>query len=189
MPTIRNYETSDELSWLRCRVLSFLNTCYYDDVWTSRPTDSVIQLVAVDDDDVIGILDICIEDELATIDTVCVHPDHQHRGIGTALLAAAIRHLPPTITTLDAWTREDPGTLAWYRSRGFRESEHYLHVYKGWKDPEGDGWSAPAPLTAPLTAYCQARVEHEAQMRATYERVYVCRRFSQPVGSHEAARA
>ncbi|GGT05026.1 hypothetical protein GCM10010156_73420 [Planobispora rosea] len=31
--------------------------------------------------------------------------------------------------TLDAWTRDDPGTLRWYRTNGFAESEHYLHVY------------------------------------------------------------
>ncbi|GAA1375899.1 GNAT family N-acetyltransferase [Luteococcus sanguinis] len=181
MPEIRNYETPDEKSWLRCRVLAFLDTCYYDDVWTKRPTDSQIQLVAAEGADVVGILDVCIQDELATIDTVCVHPNHQHRGIGTALLAEGMRRLPATVTTLDAWTREDPDTLAWYRSRGFGESDHYLHVYKGWNEPGGDGWSSPAPLSGPLLAYCQASLEHEAQLRATYERVYVCRRFSQPI--------
>lgn len=181
MPEIRNYEPIDQPSWLRCRVLSFLDTCYYDDVWTSRPTDSQIQLVAVNGDIVIGILDICIDDELATIDTVCVHPDHQHEGIGTALLVEAVRRLSPTVTTLDAWTREDPDTLTWYRSRGFTESDHYLHVYKGWDEPADDGWASPSPLSKPLMAYCQASMAHEAQLRAAYRRVYVCRRFSKTI--------
>lgn len=181
VPEIRNYEPTDEQSWLRCRVLSFLHTCYYDDVWTSRPTDSQIQLVAVEGGTVVGILDIAIADELATIDTVCVHPDHQHQGIGTALLAEALRRLPPAVTTLDAWTREDPDTLAWYRSRGFIESDHYLHAYKGWNDPTTDGWAAPPPLSMPLMAYCQAAMAYEAQLRAAYQRVYVCRRFSQTI--------
>ncbi|WP_250130156.1 hypothetical protein [Jeotgalicoccus sp. WY2] len=29
---IRNYEEKDEKGWVRCRVLSFLDTAYYDDV-------------------------------------------------------------------------------------------------------------------------------------------------------------
>lgn len=181
MPEIRNYQPADEKSWLRCRVLSFLDTNYYDDVWTSRPADSQIQLVAVNGHEVVGIIDVSLQGELATIDTICVHPDHRREGVGTALLGAALRQLPDSITTLDAWTREDPDTLAWYRSRGFTESDHYLHVYKSWQEPAGEGWSSPAPLSLPLTAYCQSSMEHEAQVRSTFERVYVCRRFSQPV--------
>ena len=29
--TIRDYEPADEEAWLRCRVLAFLHTAYYDD--------------------------------------------------------------------------------------------------------------------------------------------------------------
>jgi hypothetical protein len=32
------------------------------------------------------------------------------------------------MVTLDAWTRDLPGTLRWYRAMGFIESDHYLHV-------------------------------------------------------------
>lgn len=76
---------------MRCRALAFLNTCYYDDVWTQRPPGPAVQLVAMDGDDVVGILDIEIDDDLATIDSVAVHPDHQGRGIASALLARAAR--------------------------------------------------------------------------------------------------
>ncbi len=38
---IRDYRTSDETSWLRCRVLAFLDTAYYDDVWTAKPSEPV----------------------------------------------------------------------------------------------------------------------------------------------------
>lgn len=178
MPEIRNYEPSDERSWLRCRVLAFLDTNYHDDVWTTRPTDSQVQLVAVDRGAVVGICDLVLDGALATIDTICVHPDHQRRGIATDLLHAATARTPEQVTTLDAWTREDPGTLAWYRHHGFTESDHYLHVYKGWDDPPTDGWSAPAPLRGPYLAYCQASIEHEDELRARHHRVYVCRRFS-----------
>lgn len=29
---IRDYQNTDEQAWLRCRVLAFLNTAYYDTV-------------------------------------------------------------------------------------------------------------------------------------------------------------
>lgn len=181
MPTtIRNYHSADERSWLRCRTLSFLDTCYYDDVWTTRPASPAIQLVAVQDDRVVGLLDVEVEGDLATIDTVAVHPDHQGHGTASSLLAQVRERLPDTVTTLDAWTREDDCAIAWYRARGFVESDHYLHVYKGW-DEADDGWISPDPLSAPVTAFCHARPEHEADIRARYARVYVCRRFSQPV--------
>lgn len=177
MPTIRNYEPSDAQEWLRCRTLAFLNTCYYDDVWTQRPGSPAVQLVAVDDGRLVGLIDIEIEQDLATIDTITVHPDFQGRGVGAALLETAVALLPSHIGLLDAWTREDEPALAWYRKCGFTESDHYLHVYKGWQDAD-DGWVAPVPLTSPVMAFSHASIEHEAELRARFARVYVCRRFS-----------
>lgn len=178
-PTIRTYHPDDERSWLRCRTLSFLETCYYDDVWITKPREPVIELVAVDGDQVIGILDVEIDGDLATIDTIAIHPDHQRRGIGTALLESALPALPAAVTTLDAWTREDTQALAWYRTRGFTESEHYLHVYKGYFEPT-EGWDAPEPLHPPVMAFAHARLEDEDELRERFARVYVCRRFSRP---------
>lgn len=177
---IRTYHPRDESSWLRCRALSFLGTCYYDAVVTSRPTTPAVQLVAARDGTVVGILDIEVEGELATIDTVATHPDHTRLGIASELLERARAVLPDGVTTLDAWTREDEPVLAWYRARGFVESEHYLHVYKGFDDP-GTGWESPAGLSTPLIAFCHAGLEHETDLRVRYSRVYVCRRFSQAV--------
>lgn len=180
--TLRAYQPADEQSWLRCRLLSFLGTCYYDDVLTRRPKSPAVQLVALHEEVVVGVLDIEIEEQLATIDTIAVHPDHQHRGIASALLDRARAELPASLTTLDAWTREDVAAHAWYRATGFSESEHYLHVYKSGTDPD-DGWLSPSHLTSPLTAFCHARLEHEEALRAEFARVYVCRRFSQPLAA------
>jgi hypothetical protein len=33
---IRNYKKEDEQGWLRCRVLAFLNTAYYDNVLNKK---------------------------------------------------------------------------------------------------------------------------------------------------------
>lgn len=84
---IRIYDPTDESSWLRCRALSFLSTCYYDDVWTKRPETPAVQLVAAHDGTIVGILDVEVERELATIDTVATHPDYTGQGIASKLLA------------------------------------------------------------------------------------------------------
>lgn len=177
---IRPYDPGDENSWLRCRALSFLNTSYFDDVWQKRPEAPDIQLVAVEDGVVVGLLDIEVEQQLATIDTVATHPDHRGRGLASTLLTRALTELPAGTVTLDAWTREDEPALAWYRARGFVESDHYLHVYKSWEDP-GDGWESPDQLSTPITAFCHAAIEDEAHLRARFSRIYVCRRFSRTV--------
>ncbi|MGX1675283.1 GNAT family N-acetyltransferase [Streptomyces sp. NPDC055400] len=93
---------------LRCRVLSFLNTPYFDDVRQTRPEISApgFELVATDDSGtVLGAMDVTVDSDLATIDTVAVHPDHQHQGHGRALLAEAqTRARALSLNTLDAWT-------------------------------------------------------------------------------------
>jgi ribosomal protein S18 acetylase RimI-like enzyme len=112
-------------------VLSFLGTAYFDDVMTAKESPAVgAELVAVQDAVVVGILDFSVDGVLATIDTVGVHPDYQHQGIGTRLLELArTRAAALGATTVEAYTRDDEATLRWYRARGFAESDHYLHVY------------------------------------------------------------
>lgn len=180
--SIRAYLPDDEPSWLRCRVLSFLDTSYYDDVRPRRPPAPAIPLVAIDGAAVVGILDLEVDGPLATIDTLAVHPDHRHRGIGSRLLDRALAALPESVTTLDAWTRDDAPALAWYRSHGFAESDHYLHVHKGWDEPD-DGWASPDGLSSPVTAFCHGVIEDEARMRARFSRVHVCRRFRREVAA------
>jgi GNAT superfamily N-acetyltransferase len=182
---IREYTPADERTWLRCRVLSFLGTAYHDDVRQAKPPIAApgFELVAVDDaDTVIGIMDVAVEADLATIDTVAVHPDHQRRGLGRALLAEArdrVRRLGPT--TLDAWTRDDPGTLRWYRAMGFAESDHYLHVYANhYTDPAEPARAVPSPRPGltPVIAFLHAPLADEPRLRREFTRVHTCRRFA-----------
>ena len=128
---IRDYERDDEQGWLRCRVLSFLGTAYFDDVMTVKKSPAVgVELVAVDSGTVVGVLDLSIDGTLATIDTIGVHPDCQHQGIGTRLFElACARAASLGADSVEAWTRDDEATLRWYRARGMSESCHYLHVY------------------------------------------------------------
>jgi GNAT superfamily N-acetyltransferase len=182
---IRAYDVADEPTWLRCRVLSFLGTAYFDNVLPAKPkiTAPGFELVAVDEaDTVVGIIDVAVEGTLATIETVAVHPDHQHQGIGRELLAEArARTRGLGLPTLDAWTRDDPDTLRWYRSMGFAESDHYLHVYANYyTDPqEPDRAIADRrPGLRPISVFLHGKLSDERRLRDEFARVHVCRRFA-----------
>lgn len=130
---IRDYLRSDEPSWLRCRVLSFLATAYFDDVATSKPHIEApgVQLVALTAyHEVVGLMDVVVEDTAGTIATLAVDPDHQRHGIARTLLAHAVTRLQTLdLAAVTAWTRDDSATLQCYRAMGFTESDHYLHVF------------------------------------------------------------
>lgn len=140
---IRRFTAADEPSWLRCRVLAFLDSAYYDDVRRVRPRGNDLELVVVIGQEVVGILDIEYAGALAIIDTIAVHPDHRRRGIADALLDEALALLPAEITALDAWTREDAAANAWYLARGMTASDHYLHVYWNHDDAREQGAEGP----------------------------------------------
>jgi ribosomal protein S18 acetylase RimI-like enzyme len=176
--TLRSYRNTDEEGWLRCRLLAFLHTDYYDDVKTVRTADPqlAVCLVAIGNDELIGLIDVTVDGTAATIDSIAVHPDHQRQGLGTALLNAAITELSPDITTLDAWTREDTAANQWYVRSGFTENFRYLHVYKSWDEP-ADGFCAPHGLSTPLEVFAHAQIADENPLRQRFRRVYVCRQY------------
>jgi ribosomal protein S18 acetylase RimI-like enzyme len=182
---IRDYGPEDEQAWLRCRVLSFLGTAYFDDVMTTKQLSAIgADLVAVEGGAVVGILDFSMDGSLATIDTIGVHPDHQYQGIGTQLLdAARIRAAALGATTIEAYTRDDEAALRWYRARGFAESDHYLHVYANYYVNADEPAEAvePRPGLFPIKLFLHAELEQEAEMRQKFQRVHVCRRFAQPI--------
>ncbi|MEQ4208919.1 GNAT family N-acetyltransferase [Actinopolymorpha sp. B9G3] len=176
---IREYQDRDADSWLRCRLLSFFHTNYYDDVVTERPAYAhpSARHVAAADKSVVGILDAQVDGANATIEVLAVHPDHARRGIATALLrkteAALARY---AVSTLDAWTREDVPANQWYQRAGFVENFSYLHVHKVDAD-DATGFETPPGLSRPLTAFMHASRDHEASLRQRFRRVYVCRRY------------
>ena len=100
--TIRPYRAGDERGWVVCRVLSFLDSAFHDDVRQSkeRYEHDAIELVAELDGEIVGLIDVECESEPGTVCEsrpglgamiwhLAVHPDHQRRGIATDLLREA----------------------------------------------------------------------------------------------------
>lgn len=176
---IRAYDPRDEELWLRCRVLSFLHSCYYDDVLVAKPRYDCpsVELVAVDGGVVVGVLDVAVRNDLATVETIAVHPDHQAQGIATGLLDHALPRLRELgATDLDAWTREDKSALRWYAAQGFVETEYYIHVHAA-----GDEVTQTIGGLAVAGTFLHADAAGEDDLRARFDRVYRCRRLVRAV--------
>lgn len=181
--TIRDYSPLDEQDWLRCRVLGFLATAYFDDVLTKKPAydGPAVEIIAASAGAVVGIIDVVVADELATIETIAVQPDVARRGVGSLLLGEVLRRLPGNVRALDAWTRDDEPANKWYLSNGFREEFRYLHVYA--KDDQETGTAiveARHGLT-PIAAFFHADISREDDLRKAFSRVHVCRQYVRPL--------
>lgn len=166
MMIIRPYTDTDEQGWLRCRVLAFLNTAYFDNVLQKkahydRPS---IELVAIEQNKVVGLIDIEYEETPRTICTayntvggmiwhVAVHPDYQHRRIGEKLLEAALKEAKiAKLTYLEAWTRDNPPIPRWYEKMRFTQKYAYHHLYFDETALEKYDLSVPAQVH-PMTMF------------------------------------
>ena len=186
---VRAYSEEDEPSWLRCRVLGFLGTAYFDDVLQTKPaydTDTV-ELVAIVAGQVVGLIDIAARGDLATIESVAIHPDEVRRGIGTQLLRSALDRLPAHVRVLDAWTRDDRAANAWYQSNQFRETYRYLHVYASSDAEVAEAIREPRAGLVPVAGFFHARIEDEGALRSEFSRVHVCRRYERAIAQLAAA--
>src|SRR5699024_12494692 len=96
---IRLYEPDEEVGWVRCRTLSFLDTAYFDNVLKKKEKyqNPAIELVAIQDGQVIGLLDIEYEKEEKTVCTggyglvgmfwyMSIHLVYQRMGVGTQFI-------------------------------------------------------------------------------------------------------
>lgn len=159
---LRDYSSTDEAQWLRCRALAFLDTSYFDDVVTRKPAwDGDLQIVAVVDGTTVGLLDASVDGAEATIETVAVHPDYRRHGIGRALMQGIYPRLQRRRADhVHAWTRENEAASNWYRALGFEETMRYLHVYASSAD-EAAGASGTRTDLMPRGGFIHAWPEHE----------------------------
>lgn len=195
-PVIRCYRESDERGWLRCSVLSFLDTAYFDSVFRRKPRydHPSIELVAELDGTIVGVIDVECEDVPGTVCTVCdqdgqprrgamiwhlaVHPDYQGQGIGTALLwAARDRAIARGVRCLEVWTRDDELTLGWYRARGFAWVKSYLHVYLDGRAEVSQGVRSTIPGLTPVHIFAHYTGSEPDSIRARFSRVHDCNCF------------
>lgn len=190
--TIRPYQPADEPQWLRCRVLAFLDTAYFDNVLQEkeRYANPAIELVAKLNHQIIGLIDVECEAEPGTVCSpspdssvtgnagmiwhLAVHPDYRHQGIGKALLNAAIALAQPFhLQRLEAWTRDDAATLQWYEAQGFEKIESYWHVYLDGDEVDA-AISSSIPGLKPRHVFAHYQGD-EAQPR--FRRVHECSRY------------
>ncbi|MFX0185385.1 MAG: GNAT family N-acetyltransferase [Candidatus Hodarchaeota archaeon] len=140
---IRQYDPSDEEEWIRCHFLSYYDSIYLDELINMKPRYEglVIQLIATFDEEIVGILDIEIEQEAGQfgsdetsrcgmISVIGVIPQFRCKGIGTTLLFKAqnilIRNY--NIHRVEIWIREDLSTLAWLEKNDFLKIHHYYQI-------------------------------------------------------------
>jgi len=140
---IRPYRDDDERGWVVCRVLSFLDSAFFDDVRTAkeRYEHPAIELVAECAGEIVGLIDVECDDAPGAVCGdrpglggmiwhLAVHPDHRRHGVATALLGEAERRARRhSLARFEAWTRDDAAACSWYEARGFELVEGYLHVY------------------------------------------------------------
>src|SRR5699024_8586970 len=140
---IREYSSSDEIGWVRCRTLAFLQKVYFDNVLNKKEKyeNPAIELVAELDGIIVGLIDIEFELEEGTVCSrgeglggmiwhIAVHPDFSRKGIGAQLLFEAEKKAKEIgLNRFEAWTRDDKWVQNWYKNMGFKQVGQYYHVY------------------------------------------------------------
>lgn len=140
---IRDYSESDEKEWLYCRVVSFLDCSYYNDVKTRKETyeHPSICLVAEAYNRVVGFIDVEIDsDDLtcnmgergAVIWHLGVLPEYRKMNVAKQLwLSVKKRLLQLDIHYCEAWTQQDVPANQFYIRNGFvmDEAQTWLRCY------------------------------------------------------------
>ncbi|MCH1624552.1 GNAT family N-acetyltransferase [Ferdinandcohnia quinoae] len=185
---IREYRSSDEKGWVRCRVLSFLDTAYFDNVLREkeRYENPSIELVAVSEGQIIGLLDIEYEIEEGTVCSrgtgfggmiwhIAVHPDFRRRGIGKLLLKKAEQIArEKQLNRLEAWTRDDKWVNNWYENSRFLKVDSYLHVYLDGGKEHNEHIQSEVPNLFPIHTFAHYVGEDKENIKRKFKRVHEC---------------
>ena len=140
---IRNYSDLDEKAWLYCRVVSFLDCSYFNDVKTSKDIYEhlSISLVAEEDNRIIGFIDVEIDsDDLtcsngergAVIWHLGVLPEYRNQKIAKQLwLQAKEQLIQLGIHYCEVWTQQDIPANQFYVGNGFalNNEQTWLRCY------------------------------------------------------------
>ncbi|WP_413381887.1 GNAT family N-acetyltransferase [Alkalihalobacillus sp. 1P02AB] len=185
---IRQFKKEDETGWVRCRVLAFLDTAYFDNVLKEKETyeNPAIELVALIDDQIVGLLDIEYELKEKTICStttglggmiwhIAVHPDFRGKGIAYKLLHEAEKIAQRKgLTYFEAWTRDDDWVNDWYSKQGFTNVHSYLHVYMETGDEIKKAVEGKFPDFHPIQAFAHYVGDKKEVMKEQFKRVHEC---------------
>ena len=187
MINIRPYSPEDERAWLKCRVLSFLDTAYFDDVQPRKTVfeNPVIDLVAVDGPLIVGLIEIECETAPGTVCwqkaglggmiwNILVHPDYRCQGIAAKLLDfAKKRAVERGILRFEACTRDDPWVLRWYEKNGWAHVMSYLHVYMDYEELQSEV-QCRTPGLKPIKVFAHYTGAETLAIRKRFRRVHDC---------------
>lgn len=111
-----------DLTDLYNRVLWTAYTDYPEKVAKLLP-GSLWHLAALDDEKLVGIIRVVGDDSsILYIQDICVDPDYQRQGIGTALVGRTLNHFSHIRQSVLV-TDNDPKTMSFYRSLGMAPIE------------------------------------------------------------------
>lgn len=192
--TIRKYRREDESGWVRCRVLSLLDTPYYDDVQPQKPQfdTPAIEIVADYGGQIVGVLDIqcdsnersiCYRNETpgGIIRTLAVLPEFRREKVAVHLLKYACDLLREAgIGHLEAWVREDAGAEAFFQCQGFSTSYSYLHFYADGSHCRDFGQCRILDCFV-LSLYGEYTGSEPDLIRASADRAYTCALYERPL--------
>ena len=184
---IREYNSSDEKKWLQCRLISFHDSAYYDDVYTKKPVfnNSSLELVAELNGKIVGILDLekdsedgsicyCKSGVGAMIWTIAVLPDCRRYGIASKLVLKAKEWSKVNdVNFIEAWTRDDKWVLDWYESLDFEKFHSYWHIYfKG--DNAKSLFGSNDKDISPQSVFAHSNKDPKALDQNKIDRFYKC---------------
>ena len=136
---IRDYQLSDEQAWLRCRVVAFMDSSYYQDVQQHRETfaQPTIELIAVDQGKIVGLIDVEIdtkymthqEERGAMVWSLAVLPEYRRQGLAKQLWQTAKeRLLSVNVHYCELWTQEDIPANLFYQYSGFEQDDSATYL-------------------------------------------------------------
>ena len=179
---IRKYREEDEVGWVRCRVLAFLDSAYYDDVYREKEhySSKGIELVADINNQIVGLLD--IEYDSSTSNTgilwhLAVHPDFRRRGVAHHLLERAVEEARKVgLVRIEAWTRDDGQAEKWYEAQGFQKTQSYHLIYMNSEEIIPEIISSQIPQMKPMTIFAHYVGDNDTFL-AQFKRVHRCSRY------------
>ena len=140
---IRNFTSLDEKEWLKCHTAAYYESYFFDELVKIKPRYEAtsLELVGIVNKEIVGILDIEIEEETGQlsfqeaeksglISIIGIKPYYRRKTIATRLLQTAITLLKNehTIHRLEICVRDDTILLSWLEKNRFKEINRFYQV-------------------------------------------------------------